>query len=453
MMRWSAFALALLLLPVSGLAAFVLADHHSGRVSAVFAVVALVLVPLLFGVAVEKLAAWRGREVRAEVVALMVAPLLYAAALVATGTVLRRPTAAALLHMPERYTWARGWPGTVGAWLAKVMDPNVGPAQSPKPSAQASAQAAKSPTAIPAEARASATFTSTIVTQSALVLTASPGGAPLVPGRYMAFPQDLDKEEMGDGCATLADVASIKSSYQPAQLRASAEALAAKRYPLGVELLHAQDDKQLSTWFEHAGASFEDLASGFDTAVHEGAHIWGFKRFSPKTQTYPIAEGQSLTLPRLSNFDRSEILGVHVDAASDEYARIYLQGKSGAQGFNMLLDEYNAYVHSLASRYCTRDLLPPNLHVSARDGILTFMYYVETYLWLARERHPKDYRAILDDAPHRQLILKVWARAEYWLRKSASDARLGLSDQQIAGWVYEPSRLAEIARVRDAARD
>lgn len=441
--------LALVLVVATGLLVFLVADQQQGRVVAIGGVVALVVVPLLVGVAVEKVFEWRGREARAEVIALFFAPVMYGALLALGCTVLRRPVAGALVSMSERHAWARGWVGSAGARLGKALDPSI-PASKAK-GHSLSATAAASPAITVTQTQVDATFTSTVVTHSAIVLTAPPAAPPSRPDRYMAFPGDVTKEELG-GCAMLSDVSSIRSAYEPSKLRVSAEILAAQRYPLGVEFLRAQDDKQLATWFEHGGASFDDLASSFDTAVHEGAHIWGFKRFAPTTQTYGVSAEATLVLPRLKNFDRSEILKVHVAPASDDYARIYLTGKSGAQGFNMLLDEYNAYVHSLASRYCTRDLLPANLHVSARDGILTFMYYVETYLQLARTQHPEDYRAILGDAAHRQLILTVWARAEYWLRKSASDVRLGITDETIEGWVYDTSRLAEVAAVRDANR-
>jgi hypothetical protein len=78
------------------------------------------------------------------------------------------------------------------------------------------------------------------------------------------------------------------------------------------------------------------------------------------------------------------------------------------------------------------------------------MYYVETYLEIARARHPRDYEAIRGDAGHRKVILTVWDRAELWLRRSAEVPALGVADERIAGWVYEPARLAEIARVREA---
>jgi hypothetical protein len=122
-------------------------------------------------------------------------------------------------------------------------------------------------------------------------------------------------------------------------------------------------------------------------------------------------------------------------------------GQSGAQGFNTLLDEYVAYTHSLASRYCTRDALPRGTRVSARDGILALMFYVGTYLRIAREEHPDDYAEILAAPEHKRLILTVWARAEFLLR-TASDPSLGISDAMYRGWAYAPENVAEIDRLR-----
>jgi hypothetical protein len=262
---------------------------------------------------------------------------------------------------------------------------------------------------------------------------------------------DASYVEPGDPCATLADVADVEASYDPAAPRRAAEELARRRYPSGLPFLQAQDDKTLGVWLRGAPPTFAGLVQRFDPLVHEGSHIWGAKRFAMATVSYSVRADLTIETKRLKNFDRSEVLTAHPDAAGDHYASTYLTGASGAQGFNTLLDEYNAYTHSLASRVCTRDLLGAS-HVSARDGVLAMMFFVETYLRLARERHPADYEAILKDPGHRRLILTVWDRAEHWLRKSEPFASLGVNDARYEGLAYAPERLAEIARVRDASR-
>jgi hypothetical protein len=265
-------------------------------------------------------------------------------------------------------------------------------------------------------------------------------------GGIYSFGDPNYKEELN--CEKLDDVDALKLAYLPGGTRAAAEGLAQVRYSMGLPFLKVQDDTQLKAWFKGAPDTFEGVASRFDAAVHEGSHIWGFKKFNPAKQIYPVRGDLNIETKRLTNFHRSEIVKRHVDAASDTYVKIYLEGQSGAQGFNTLLDEYNAYTHSLASRYCTRDLLAPNLRTSAIDGILTMMYYVETYLEIARTEHRADYNAILADPGHRKLILTVWDRAEYWLRKSAGVRALGIDPEKLTQRVYDPKRLEEITLVR-----
>lgn len=252
-----------------------------------------------------------------------------------------------------------------------------------------------------------------------------------------------------DDCENLPDISALAGAYRSGHPRATVEGIASARYAMGLAFLRAQDDTQLKAWFMGAPDSFEGIGSRFEAAIHEGSHIWRAKRFNGRTELFPVRGDLTIQTRRLTNFHRSEIRSVHVDAQSDVYAKIYLEGPSGAQGFSTLLDEYQAYAHSLASRYCTRDLVPRGSRVSARDGILTMMYYVEAYLMLGRERHPRDYAAIVADPGHRRLILTVWDRAELWLRRSRGEHALGINDRRIATWVYEPSRLAEIRRIRE----
>lgn len=248
-------------------------------------------------------------------------------------------------------------------------------------------------------------------------------------------------------CA-LTDLSSVARAYQPGQARAALEAIAKARYPTALAFVRAQDDKALAAWLAKAPDTFEGVVSRFETVAHEGSHIWRAKKFDGKREVYPIRQDLTLETKRVPSFLRSEILTAHVEADADPYANVYLTGETGAQAFPTLLDEYQAYAHGLAARYCTRDFVPAGKRVSARDGILAMMYYVETYLAIGREKHKAQYDAILADAGHRRVILTVWDRAELWLRRSKNEPTLGINDAKIARWVYEPARLAEIARIR-----
>jgi hypothetical protein len=245
----------------------------------------------------------------------------------------------------------------------------------------------------------------------------------------------------------MADLSALEASHDPSRLRQTLLTLSELRYPPAVGFIEAQTDAELSRWFFAGTATLDQVLQGYEVAVHEGSHIWGFGFFSFDTYSYRIVDDSLIVETAfLTNFDRSEILGRHPYAADDFYADTYLSGQSGAQGFNTVLDEFNAYTHSLASRYCTRDSVQGA--TSARDGILTFMLYVELYLKIAREQHPDDYAEILADPPHREVILSIWDRAEHWLAVSEGSPELGIDDDFIAGHVYDPTNLDEIVRLR-----
>ncbi len=251
-----------------------------------------------------------------------------------------------------------------------------------------------------------------------------------------------------DWCGDMQDLSDLDAAYDGSNLRETLEEVSARRYPPALGFLDAQDDGDLNTWFGGSNGNFGQVMDRYEVAVHEGSHIWGFDQFSFTSYSYRVVDDSHIVETEyLDNFFRSEILDRHPDAASDFYANTYLTGNSGAQGFNTLLDEYNAYAHSLASRYCIRDQFAGS-STSARDGILTFMWYVETYLKIAREDHPDDYDEILADQGHVDLILDVWDRAEYWLEITDGDDSLGIDDDEIAELTYDPDNLAEIDRLR-----
>lgn len=418
-LRWLAIAAWLLLVLAGGSLTFLVVDHSVGRSLAWVAIVVFVAVPVGLGVLVESVAEKRGREVHAEKVAAGLAPLWSVGLVAFLVLVFRGPTGDALASFPDPLRR-----------LGRTLSPRE-----------------RAPKGFAVEVEVT-TKTKTSTTSSPSTTTTPPPSSSSTPAPDRFASGDPTYAEEIPGCTALSPVDALEKAYAPGALRPAAEGLARLRYPTGLPFLTAQDDKVLKTWFLHAPDTFSGVASRFDAAVHEGAHVWGAKRFDGVSQTYPVRDDLPIKAKLQKNFHWKEILGQHVDRPSDTYARIYLDGPSGAQGFNVLLDEYVAYAHSLASRYCTRDLLPEGARVSARDGILTMMYYLETYLAIGRTSHPADYAAILADPGTRKVILTVWDRAEFWLRKSAALPALGIQAETIEGWVYEKDRLAEIARVR-----
>ena len=282
--------------------------------------------------------------------------------------------------------------------------------------------------------------------------------APAAPAASAATAANAPRFSAGDtsyreaACTPLADISDVAKTYTDATWRTALETVAIRRYPIGVTFLRTQNDTQLGAWFPAGRSTFAQAMAGFDTAVHEGSHVWQAVRFDGRSQTFRVRDDLDIVVKWVSTFPRSELLDEHPDKAADRYAATYLQGEPGKQGFTSVLDEFNAYAHSLAARWCTRDTVPAGTRVSARDGVLTFMFYVGEYLRIARARHPKDYAALLDDPGIVRMVSTVWDRSEFWLRLASGERALGVDDERIAGWAYDPARLDEVARVRSALK-
>jgi len=124
--------------------------------------------------------------------------------------------------------------------------------------------------------------------------------------------------------------------------------------------------------------------------------------------------------------------------------------QGSAQGFNSVLEETLQYINSLGSDYAFQDQLNPLYSNSARDGILTFLWFVQRYLHLARTEYPSAY-TLLTNSCWRDAILKVWGRA--WLYIDATDGiqQLGIDDDQLMEFVLDPVLLNEIQLLRNAA--
>lgn len=139
----------------------------------------------------------------------------------------------------------------------------------------------------------------------------------------------------------------------------------------------------------------------------------------------------------------------------DSYADVYLDGNpddgefdGGDQGYASVLEETVQYVNSLVTGYTFQNEYQGS--VSERDGILTFLWYVERYLAYARTEFPNAYQFILNDACWREATLTAWGRA--WLYLEATDGlnQLGINDDALMTLVTQPAMLAEIEAIREA---
>ncbi len=275
------------------------------------------------------------------------------------------------------------------------------------------------------------------------------------------------------------DISDLISSFDTLGAVPFLEGVLDVRYPVGTYLIEGglASDGVGGTNCVRAFTSESDrssasgMLSSASTLVHECGHFYDIGLGGFTDAGYAITEEVTLTCSGGSYndvFARSRILSDPFAAARppcpaqgshgcDSYANIYLDGdpdnasfEGGDQGFDSVLEETVQYVNSLATDYALADRIGANSAVSARDGILTFLWYLERYLHTARTEYPNDYNALISKACWREVTLTTWGRAWMMLKASEGDASLGLDDDDLMELVTDPLLLEEIRRVRDA---
>lgn len=294
-------------------------------------------------------------------------------------------------------------------------------------------------------------------------------------------PQCLDGQYTEPMPNLNASISGPLSSYDSGDVKAFIDGVLGARYPVGQYLVAqalvkgtqigdcvdfflppqargnpAQVIQQLSVIVHECGHFLDIGVSGF------GSSAYVIRPDLVITCSGASYQGTNATFPRsLLNSDEYAPLRppCSVGGASgdcDSYADIYLDGDpndgtfdGGDQGFNTVMEEAVQYVNSLATDYAFDDQGGFG-SVSARDGILTFLWYMERYLRMARLSYPDQHNFLLGDPCWRQIILTTWGRA--WLYLDATDGMnsLGIDDAQLIALVRDPALLEEIDRVRDA---
>ena len=206
-----------------------------------------------------------------------------------------------------------------------------------------------------------------------------------------------------------------------------------RRYPLGWYII----DRGLREgaaighcidFFMRDRSSAERVNSQLSTAVHECGH---FLDMSLNGDAFVIRRdlsitceegdstdrfGQTFARSRINDDDYSRLRPPCQGNRSpdcDSYADIYLDGdpdnesfEGGDQGFNMLAEEAVQYINSLATSYAVYD--QSRYSTSARDGILTHLWWIQRYLAYARDRYPAAHQFLLGNECYRRLILTIW---------------------------------------------
>lgn len=296
-------------------------------------------------------------------------------------------------------------------------------------------------------------------------------GPDITPSGPLVDPGCVDGEYREAIPSELASIDDLVANYSEADYLSFVDDVLARRYPLGAHLV-SEGNRLGESRFGNCVSLFTSrrgqastLLRELSTVVHECGHILDLSLGGFTSATYVVTTSRDFTCERGDavsqggdTFARSLING---DAygpllPDDIYKDIYLDGDptdgrfdGGDQGFDSVLEEALQYVNSLATDYHLRDRLG-GFTISARDGILTFLWYIQRYLRMARLGHPAAYSRLTNDACWREAILTVWGRAWLYLEASRNVPQLGIDDAEIEALVLDPDLLDEIARVRGA---
>lgn len=281
-------------------------------------------------------------------------------------------------------------------------------------------------------------------------------------------------ERLPDPTADISDEIAAFSSNAPAAFLVSA---LEKRYPTGAVLLQGGMESEafgidciqaFTTPTQRGSAA--GMLEATSLLVHECGHFYDIELGGFTTAAYVITEDLTLTCGGGSMNSTPARSYINEDAWSadrppcstsgrpcDSYADIYLDGDprdggfdGGDQGLDTVIEEAVQYINSLASDWVMQDQRGAGTSISARDGILTFLWYIERYLAHMRVNTPGVYQTILDTPCWREAILTVWGRAWLYLDATSGISGLGIDDSAILTLVQTPELLEEIQRVRDA---
>lgn len=269
-------------------------------------------------------------------------------------------------------------------------------------------------------------------------------------------------------------------SYSSAQAQSYVTSALQRRYPIGKFILEggltgplAAQQGNCVDRFLRDKATAQSVLRQAPTLVHECGHFFDLGEAKGGDSVYVLRDdlrftckGGDTTSRGGKTFARSRIktdafyakrtaCGGTVSQGCDFYADIYLDGDpddatfdSGDQGYNSVLEEATQYVNSIATALAFQDAYQ-GTKVSERDGILTFLWYIERYLQLARTDYKTAYAAIAEDPCWRQATLSVWDRGWFFLEATKGINELELDAPALEALVKDPSLTAEIDTLRN----
>jgi len=267
--------------------------------------------------------------------------------------------------------------------------------------------------------------------------------------------------------------------YSSTQAQAYVIAALEKRYPIGKHILEGGISSPLAASqgncvdrFLQDKSNAQSVLRQASTLVHECGHFYDIGESTGSASAYVITDDVKFSCSKGDTTSRGgetfarsllrgdgyyaerEACGGASPTGCDMYADIYLDGsatdgtfQSGDQGYSFVLEEAAQYVNSLATSLAFKEAFAGRKSTE-RDGILTFLWYIERYLRLARTEHPAAYTLLSTDSCWRQATLTVWDRGWFFLEASKGESALGIDDAALEALVKDPTLTAEIDALR-----
>lgn len=323
----------------------------------------------------------------------------------------------------------------------------------------------------------SATFLLTLLVGAAMAC--GPGDPPgsdgqrssSPPGRIGALQPVCSDAQYSEEPPTRDDISFYIDRYDANDARAFYEGVLGVRYPMGAQLVAESSTVRIDCveTFKGQAKSVHQALQQITTVVHECGHFHDLEQSNATLNHYTVTPslafncragdsmqrgGRTMARSRLLDDDFASRRPACDGNNCDIYALVYFRGdpddddisESGDQGYNMLLEEMLQYINSLATSYAFSDVY--NAPQIERDAVLTFLWYIERYLYLARTQYPEVYTFLTRDACWRQLTLTLWGRAWFYLERSRDTPSLGVHDEVIEALATDPSLLNEINALR-----
>ncbi len=203
--------------------------------------------------------------------------------------------------------------------------------------------------------------------------------------------------------------------------RASKLRILKQHNPAGYTVIDRLKNKQSFDFFSGIEKG-ESVVDALDTGVHESLHLLDGEIEKQDAQaSYFLIDQKVVDAPRMKTFHRSQVVKLMSrEERSDHYVETYLEGASGAQGLDILLDELNAYAHGA---WTTIDLSEGlNERHTINPGLVAMMDYTAKYLRLASEEQKNLYQQ-MRNSRYPNTIDALWSQAEQVLNRACASKR------------------------------